>query len=141
MSVCQQVSKQFFPETGHRIFLKFYSKLEGFRVLKLFKSSFSEKFSFWGKSPEVLPKQSYLDFAKNLFNPLMSFFTLKMVHRRILYVYAKNSYLGKIWFFSYGLKCSQLIRLQYLIINISERNQVNSQIFSAWRRSSKKGRI
>ena len=34
-------------------------------------------------------------------------------------------FLGKIWFFSYGLKCSQLIRFQYSLIinnNISGKN-------------------
>ena len=42
----------------------------------------------------------------------------------------KTACLGKIWFFSYGLKCSQPIRLQYsLIINISGRSQLISQIF------------
>ena len=60
----------------------------------------------------------------------MSFFTLEMMHNSVLYDPVKIVCLGKIWFFSYGLKCSQLIRLQYyLIISISGRNQLIPLIF------------
>ena len=61
----------------------------------------------------------------------MSFFTLNMVRNSVLYDSAKTPFLGRICFFSYGLKCSQPIRLQCsLIINISGGNQTISQIFS-----------
>ena len=46
MSVFQEVSKQFFSKMGHRIFLKFYVKLEGLNYQKLTKPNFSVKFSF-----------------------------------------------------------------------------------------------
>ena len=57
------------------------------------------------------------------FNPLMSFFTIKIVQYSFLYDSTKTACLGKIWFSSYGLKSSQPIRLQYLTINICRRNQ------------------
>ena len=52
------------------------------------------------------------------FNPLMSFFTIKIVQYSFLYDSTKTACLGKIWFSSYDLKSSQPIRLQYLTINI-----------------------
>ena len=52
-----------------------------------------------------------------------------MVHDSVLYDLAKTAYLGKIWFFSYGLKYSQPIRLQHsLIVNIFARSQSIPQI-------------
>ena len=46
----------------------------------------------------------------------------------VLYYSPKTACLRKIWFFSYGLKCSQSIRLQSSsIINISGTNQLISQ--------------
>ena len=60
-----------------------------------------------------------------------------MMHNSVLYDPVKIVCLGKIWFFSYGLKCSQLIRLQYyLIISISGRNQLIPLIFFARNSSS-----
>ena len=71
----------------------------------------------------------FLAFCKK-FNPLMSFLTLRMMHNIILYDSAKTLCVGKIWFFSCGLKCSQPIRLQYsLITNVSGGNQSISRIF------------
>ena len=63
--------------------------------------------------------------------------TLKMVYNNIRYDSAKTARMEKICFFSYGLKCTQLIRLQCsLITSMSERNQ-----FFAWKESSKKDSI
>ena len=53
-----------------------------------------------------------------------------MMHNGVLYDPVKVLFLGKIRFFICGLKCFQLIRLQYyLIINISRRNQLIPLIF------------
>ena len=53
-----------------------------------------------------------------------------MLHNSVLYDSAKTWYLIKIWFFSYGLKCSQPSRLHYiLIISISGRNQSMPESF------------
>ena len=71
------------------------------------------------------------------FNPLILLCTLKMVHNNVLYYSAKTACMEKIWFFSYGMKCTQLIRLQCsLITSMFERNQ-----FFAWKESSKKDSI
>ena len=56
MSVGQLVSYQFFSKMTHRIFLKFYMKLEGVKCQKLTNPNFSEKFSFWGKNQKAPPK-------------------------------------------------------------------------------------
>ena len=120
MSVFQKVSYQFFSKTVHRICLNIYMKLEGRKSKKLTQLNFSEKFLFWGNSPKIPPKQGFFAFAKKKKKSInMSFFTLKMVHNSVLYDSAKTACLGKIWFFSYGLKRSQPIRLQHsLIISI-----------------------
>ena len=48
----------------------------------------------------------------------------------VLYDSAETARQGKIWFFSYDLKCSQPIILQYsLIINISGRDRAMPYIF------------
>ena len=109
---------------GHWIFLKFYVKLEGLNCQKLTKPNFSVKFSFREKNSS---KIGFFGFCQK-FNPLMRLFDYpKIVHGCVLYYSAKNSCLEKMWFFTYGLKCSQPIRLQYsLMINISGRNQVIS---------------
>ena len=41
-------------------------ELEGLKGQKLRELYFPEKFSFWGKTPKIPPKQSFLVFAKNL---------------------------------------------------------------------------
>ena len=66
MSVGLKVSYQFFSVRAHRIFLKFYMKLEGLKDQKLTEPNFSEKFLFWGKSLKIPPKLDFLALAKNL---------------------------------------------------------------------------
>ena len=58
------------------------------------------------------------------------FFTIKIVQSSVLYDSTKAPCLRKIQFFSYCLKCSQPIRLQYSsIMNVFGRNKSISQIF------------
>ena len=53
-----------------------------------------------------------------------------MVHGSVLDDSAKTACLGKILFFSYGLKCSQLIRLKYSVnISISGNNNLIFSVF------------
>ena len=59
---------------------------------------------------------------------VIDIFNLEIMQDSVYFLFfffdsAKNSVSGKICFFSYGLKCSQLIRFQYFLINISGRNQ------------------
>ena len=75
MSVGLKVSYQFFSVSAHRIFLKFYMKLEGLKGQKLMEPNFSEKFSFWGKSPKI-PIKWVFSFCQK-FNPLMCLFLLQ----------------------------------------------------------------
>ena len=64
-------------------------KLEDLKGQKRLKANFSEKFSFWGKSPKSL-KIGYFGFCQK-FNP------------GVMYDSAKISCAGKVWFFSSGL--------------------------------------
>ena len=66
----------------------------------------------------------------------MYFFTQTMMHADVLlklqkqWIILKTLFLGKYWF-SYSLKCSQPVKLQYsLIINISGKNQEYLQCFA-----------
>ena len=134
LSVGQYTSRSVNSFSQNRLigfFLKFYMKLEGIEGQKLTKPNFSEKFSFLWKPPKISSKTEFFSYCQK-FNPLMSFLTKKWCIS-VLYNSAKTSCLGKIWLFSYGLKCSQAIRLQdSLIINISGRN-LRSHRFFAWR--------
>ena len=106
--------------TAHRIFLKFYMKLEGLNGQKLTKLNILEKFSFLGKYRKIPPELGLLAFLKNLIHCLT-------VHNSVLYNSAKFPCQEKVFFISYNLKSSKSIGLCYsLIINISGRNQAIS---------------
>ena len=95
-------------------------KLEGINGKRLTELSFSEKLSFYGKNPQ---KYGFLAFVKNLVCCCV-FVNIKMVRNSVLYEFVKTICLEKIWFFSFGLKSSQPIKLlNSLIMNTSERNQ------------------
>ena len=68
MSACQYTSQHFFSNTGRRIFLKFYIKLDSLECQKSMKPDFSEKNYFRGKSPKSPPKYVFLYSAKNSFH-------------------------------------------------------------------------
>ena len=111
LSVYQQVSKM-----AHKICLKVYIKLEGLKSQKLIQLKFSEIFFLGEKVQNVLQIKAFWFFKK---------------FRIIRYRFTKAACLEKIQFFSCVPKCSQPVRLQEsLIINISGKNQVISQIFT-----------
>ena len=126
MDVSWQVSEQFFSKATQN-----FSKILNlhFKGQNLTELSFSEKFSFLGKNPKFIQNRFFL-FLSKILSISVSFFTLEMAHNSVFYDSLKTQLLEKVWFFSYGLKCSELIRLYYsLIISIFGKNQLISQIF------------
>ena len=71
----------------------------------------------------------------------MSFFNLKMVHNIVLYDSGETACLGKIWFFSYGLKCFQPIRLQYSLIYISLEVKKSIDLFDFLHRDNHQRKV
>ena len=76
----------------------------GHKDQNLRKLDFSEKFLFLGKNLKISPPEKVGFFWLLLYFNL--FFTLKMMHKGVLYDSAKATCLGKSWSFSYSLKCS-----------------------------------
>ena len=100
-----------------------------FQGTKFFQSWVFQKSSHFWEKTQNSSKIDFFDFYQK-FYPLVSFFTLEMAHNSVFYDSLKTQLLEKVWFFSYGLKCSELIRLYYsLIISIFGKNQLISQIF------------
>ena len=58
---------------AHKIFLKYYIKLEGLKSQKLAKPHFLEDSHFSEKAQKFLQKKGFFGFWKN-FNPLISLF-------------------------------------------------------------------
>ena len=112
------------------IFLKFCINSLGSRTDE---AKFSKKILTLKKSKNT-SKIGFFGFCQKLY-PLITLFYPKMVHNSVLHVPEKAARLGKIWFFSYGLKCSQWIRVQYSIVwsSISLAEISWSLRFFAWR--------
>ena len=109
------VSRTVFLKNGSQDFSEILHEGKGQKLRKLI---FQKNSHFREKAYIFLQT-----FAKNSIHWCV-FFTPKMVHNSVLHDSAKTPCLGKIWFFSYGLKCFHSILLQYsLTINVSGRNQ------------------
>ena len=93
-----------FSKMAHRILRKLYMKLEGLNGQKLMEPNFSEKFSFWGKRPKFPQNYSFLAFSKNWVNWCL--FLPKKWCITVHFDSVKVACLEKVYFFSYGLKCS-----------------------------------
>ena len=80
MSVGQQA---LFSKSNHRIFLKFYMKLEGRKVQKLMDFNFQKKFHFGEKSQTFL--QNRVQWVlPNIQSIDVSIFIQKIVHSNVL---------------------------------------------------------
>ena len=82
------------------------------QVKKWMEVDFLEKISFLEKSPKILQKWGFLEFAKSLVRWGVLFWHY-MMHRNYLNDSVKTARLGKSWFLSYKQKCSQLIIWQH----------------------------
>lgn len=95
-------------KTIHKIFLKFYMKLEGLKLIKIWRWSksdkviFMRKLFFWEKTLKLLPNQGSLGFCLTIKSIDVSCFTLKMRYDNVLYDSAKTAYLGKFSFSAVG---------------------------------------
>ena len=113
--------------------MRFGKKSEGLKGQKLTKLNVSKNFPL-----EKIPFKKV--FAKHLSHWFV-FFILKIVYDSVLHDSAKIPCLRKIWFFSYGLKCSQPTWLQYSLSSISLEGINPSLTFFVWRWSSREDRM
>ena len=83
----------------------------------------------WENEPKMDQKQVFFNLLENLVIIFYWIWLLMEIYV-ICCVPPQIPYLGKSLFLRHGRKCSQLIRLQYFLINhISRTNQWNSLIF------------
>ena len=123
LSVCQLTR---FLKNASQDFSQILHGVEGSQGSQTEEAEFFRKILAVGKKPKTAPRFFWL---LPRISYAVLFYTLKMVHNNVLYVFAKVAYLRKIQL-SYGPKCSQPIRLQdSLIVRCSEKFQSRSQIF------------